>query len=519
VDTPSVNPGSFVTANDAIAMGGNPNLCFLPANLNVQQCYNQRIVAGHYTNLGTGPNFSDLKTKASSLTAEWNLTDAMTLKSITAWRALDGAFAQDRDGGPQLDLDSSVTPQLFNPLNQVQDSFEQRQLSQELQLQGKAPTLDWLLGLYYFREYGSNFNPVDFTVVSIQSGGSFHYNSKAAFAQATWQATDALAITPGARYTKDERAYLPDQYFQELPVGPLGFPCFVPTVHVPCAVGDRVVPYASVLSSASKFTPYLNAAYKWTPDLLTYLTYSQGFKSGGYTQRIFPPEASLPSFAPESVKSYEAGFKLTALGGGMRFNGAAFYTDYTDLQLLVSDPTRVGPFITNAGKAAIDGLELEWAFAPGAGWQLNAGAGYTHPKYKELANGVDPAQINLHSDFVLISKWNANASVEKLFRLAGGAVLAPRVDYSWRSRFATNSSGVPQPTLLPQGFLYQPSYGVLNAGLRWSSPSDQFSFMVGGTNLTDEHYRTFGDYQPSFGFTMEAFDRGRQWYAKAAAKF
>jgi iron complex outermembrane receptor protein len=43
--------------------------------------------------------------------------------------------------------------------------------------------------------------------------------------------------------------------------------------------------------------------------------------------------------------------------------------------------------------------------------------------------------------------------------------------------------------------------------------------MVGATNLTDEQYRTFGDYQPSFGFTMEAFDRGRQWYAKGTAQF
>jgi len=203
----------------------------------------------------------------------------------------------------------------------------------------------------------------------------------------------------------------------------------------------------------------------------------------------------------------------------MRLNGAAFYTDYTDMQLLVSDPSRVGPFITNAGKAAIQGFELEWAYAPGQGWQLEAGAGYTDPKYKELANGVNPAELNVDSDFVLISKWSANASVEKLFRLTGGSVVVPRVDYSWRSRSATNASGVPQPTQLPQGFLYQPSYGVLNAAVRWSSASDTLALTVGASNLTDEQYRIFGDYQPSFGFTMEAFNRGRQWYAKGAVKF
>ncbi|NIN33914.1 MAG: TonB-dependent receptor, partial [Gammaproteobacteria bacterium] len=61
----------------------------------------------------------------------------------------------------------------------------------------------------------------------------------------------------------------------------------------------------------------------------------------------FPPEASTPSFSPEFVESFEIGFKFDGWDDKVRFNTAVYYTDYTDLQLLVADPTRLGPFVSN----------------------------------------------------------------------------------------------------------------------------------------------------------------------------
>ena len=100
-----------------------------------------------------------------------------------------------------------------------------------------------------------------------------------------------------------------------------------------------------------------NLAYRWNDSLMTYLTYSEGFKSGGYTQRIFPPEDSTPSFDPEFVTTYEIGGKFNGSDGKLRLNVAVFFADYTDLQLLVADPTRLGPFVSNAGDAEIFGVE------------------------------------------------------------------------------------------------------------------------------------------------------------------
>ena len=120
----------------------------------------------------------------------------------------------------------------------------------------------------------------------------------------------------------------------------------------------------------------INLAYRWNDGLMTYLTYSEGFKGGGFTQRIFPPEANLPDFAPEFVKSYEIGFKFDGWDNRLRLNGALFFTDYTDMQLLVADPTRVGPFVTNAGDSEIKGVELELQLVPSEGWLITASLGY-----------------------------------------------------------------------------------------------------------------------------------------------
>ena len=165
--------------------------------------------------------------------------------------------------------------------------------------------LSWVVGAYAFEEDGENINPVDFTTVSIQSGGYFDYSSEAAFAQVTFDVTEKLSATAGWRYTKEDRDYLPDQYIEEMPLsflfgGGLPFPCFNPDGSTKvCALGDRVVPFETVNNSISENTPMVSVSYSHTDDLMVYATYSEGFKVGGFTQRIFPPEPSLPAFGPE----------------------------------------------------------------------------------------------------------------------------------------------------------------------------------------------------------------------------
>ena len=91
-----------------------------------------------------------------------------------------------------------------------------------------------------------------------------------------------------------------------------------------------------------------NLAFDLSDRTMIYLTYSEGFKSGGFTQRVFPPVVAgftappgtpdidlIPTYEPEFVEVIEAGIKLDLLDGRLRINGAVFQTDYEELQVQV----------------------------------------------------------------------------------------------------------------------------------------------------------------------------------------
>ena len=487
-----------------------PSACFTSAN----------AVTGNNTNLGTGPNYSEMENEAVSLTLTWDL-DAFTAKLITSYRSLDGEFANDRDGYPQNDGQPAVPglPILVNPVTHYFDTFKQDQFSVELQLTGSAieDRLKWVAGVYAFEEDGENINPVDFTTVSLQSGGYFDYSSEAVFAQATFDFTEKLSATAGMRYTKEDRDYLPDQYIEEMPLGGLPFPCFNSDGSTKiCALGDRAVPYETVNNSISENTPMVSISYSFTDDVMLYGTYSEGFKVGGFTQRIFPPEPSLPAFGPEYVDSLEAGIKAELLDNSLRVNLAVYSADYSDLQILISEPSRVGPYTTNAGDATIDGFELEINYLSQNGVLIDLAVGYTDAGYDSLNPDLFSG-LRVSDPFVFISEWNTNLSVTKTFDTQVGEI-TPRLDWSWRSEFYTNAGGLPFAPAWADP-LVQPDYSVVNMSARWESATSGLSVTVGVDNVADEEFSIFGDYQSTFGSTAQAFDRGRQYYLMLGYSF
>ena len=492
-----------------------PATCYTTAN----------AVTGDNTNLGTGPNFSDMANEAITLVLSWDLED-ITAKLIAGSRSLDGVFASDRDGYHQADgeLWFPPIPLEINPVTHYYDTFVQDQTSIELQLSGTYmdDQVDWILGAYSFKEDGENINPVDFTPASLQSGGYFDYSSSAIFAQATVNITDALSVTTGIRHTKEDRDYTPDQYFEELPLSPPPpmFRCFTELgVKKDCEIGDRVVPFETVNNKMSETTPLFNLAYTSQDGNMIYFTYSEGFKVGGFNQRIFPPEPSLPTFAPEFATSYEFGTKAELLDNSLRINSAIFVSDYSDLQLLIAEPSRVGPYVTNTGEATIKGFELEVSYVTTSSIFLDLSIGFTDAGYDNLSQEALYAGLSVDSPFGFISEWNTHLSVTKSFDLGGGTV-TPRIDWAYRSGWYTNASGVAlRQAWLDAPELYQPGYSVVNINARWESSSSGLSVIGGIDNLADEQYKIFGDYQPNFGSDAEAYDRGRQWFLIVGYEF
>ena len=111
------------------------------------------------------------------------------------------------------------------------------------------------------------------------------------------------------------------------------------------------------------------------------------------TEVPYVPSMKHSNFDPEYVKSYEVGVKAEFMDGDLRVNSSLFYTDYTDLQLLIADSRRVGPFTTNAGEATIKGLEMELSYVTPDLLFVDLAVGYTDAGYDSLNPGAVAAGL------------------------------------------------------------------------------------------------------------------------------
>ncbi|MEM7570384.1 MAG: TonB-dependent receptor, partial [Pseudomonadota bacterium] len=270
-----------VVLNGETCAGGPPPVVTPP---NDPRCFGSHFIPENQDQDFSNKDVrSDLDIFGVSFTLDYDFGSTQ-LKSITSYREVDSVYNLDQDHSPL-------------PIAEVDSINDQWQFTQELQLVGEAfdGRLNWVGGIFYFKEQATALEEVLFPVVNFQSGGSVDNDSIAGFAQGTFDFTDKLSMTAGIRYTRDKKRFSPDQFVFSSQIGiPPGVP---------------ILPPGEVSEVFSDWTPMVNLAYQWTPDVMTYFTFSEGFKSGGFTQRIFPPLPEVPSFQPETARVVEAGFK------------------------------------------------------------------------------------------------------------------------------------------------------------------------------------------------------------------
>ena len=323
----------------------------------------------------------------------------------------------------------------------------------------------------------------------------------------------------GLRYTRDKKRATP---FETAAVSGFGFTnvgynvaypaprnaqnvCLGPlrtgAVAATC-VGSRTFLFDPVLNSKtdSKFTPAGTLQYQWTPEFMTYASYSQGFKSGGLNTRIVQPVISdnapngreyLPQFDPEKVTSYEIGGKLL-LGRTLRVSAAVFKAKYDDIQIVVREG--IAPVVRNAGKATIDGFELEGSVSPVGPLIVNFGVGYTDFGYDSFTNALNAGQatlapgalgrVDIDDMQAYTPKWSLNGGLAYRIPLGGGSV-TPRADVAYRSKTYFDAPNTEQ--------IAQGKYALVNLSLRYVAPRDLFSIAAGVTNVTDKAYRGSGN--------------------------
>lgn len=482
------------TWDDSHARGGHrliPNICGIPA------CTGNYPVLGNVFNTQGGLN--DPKQKVTSggiaLHGEIGLSDWLKFRTITAYRKDHGTTPIDFDALPFVDLD-------------VPAIYKNHQFSQEFQLVADKGPLQGVAGLYYLN--ADAYDAFDVRLYTLLPGltastsGDVKTRTWAAFADFTYNFGEKWALSLGGRFTNDHRHAT---ILRQTRVGG-GQPGLGGSDGF--GVGTVIATTSNFTGSRTDtaFTPRLSLSFKPNPNNNIYISFSQGFKGGGFDPRGQSSQAPSQSyqdiynfmtFKPEKVDSYEAGWKASLFDRKLQFATAIFDAEYTDVQVPGSAGCVVGGrpsfcgATTNAGKARIRGVEWEgnWQMAhdmAAAGDRLNLATslGYLDGKYLQfIANipGVGPVNVADHRKIQNTPKWTLSGSLDYSTPMSGG-----RLDVNTTLSYRSSS----QQFEIASPKLDQPGFSLWDANIVWRSSGAKYEIGLHAKNILNKKYIVAG---------------------------
>lgn len=410
-----VKPAESITADFSIDMGRDENTAFLsqlinynPTNLPVATlaqiaANSNRVPRGFIAPLPAILKVQSDRVKTESIglpqqpsigksfgvtsNIKWELTDDAEIRFITAWRTVsDRQF--DNSGG------ANRTP-VFTP-NATFSRYsiaelDQRQFSQEIQVVGKFPQLEYVFGAYYFNERANdlartpntnrfNADGTGFTIVdpatyplAVTARASIAFaKSYAVYGQGTYTPDwfDKAHLTIGGRVTRDDK----NGRLFTVNGAPSNF---------------------TFNQSNKRFDPLITLALDASDDLNVYAKYATGYRAGGASSRSL----SYRAFGPESVKSYEIGAKTEFFDRKVRLNLAAYIMDRKDSQVdfnfFIPQPNgtvrNTLETVNALGTTKIKGIEADLTLRPTDGLSFGLSYAFTDTKVPPAQNTVQEA--------------------------------------------------------------------------------------------------------------------------------
>ncbi|MFM5954337.1 MAG: TonB-dependent receptor, partial [Novosphingobium sp.] len=379
-----------------------------------------------------------------------DVSDNLQAVWISSYRKYFSQWGEDQDGTPV-------------PVSTLIQTLRHHAWSQEIRLNGKLGNclLDYTLGGFYFNQDGTlnarvdlNYAGIDF----IHGPDTTPSTSKALFFNGTLHPTEAWSVNFGVRQTWDKKDYT---YFRSNPDGtiPGPAPCqfFIDgTGGAPTGPGNA--PNCLLIGLYNVEGHYkgqrtdwrIETDYRFSPELFVYASVATGYKGGGVNPRpFFGPSAGdcavlpvgapcnqIAAFNPESLTTYEAGFKADLLDRHFRLNGAVFFNKYSNIILTLTNCHGFSPCLmpANVGKADVKGFELELFAKPAEGFTLDGSLSYIDFEYKNTGtSGVPLTNVTPYTP-----KWTYSFGAQYDADLGSGT-LSARIDGSYRGEIWTDA--------------------------------------------------------------------------------
>ncbi|KDC50605.1 TonB-dependent receptor [Pseudoalteromonas fuliginea] len=433
-----------------------------------------------------------------NLTVNWDVSNDLTITSITAGRNFDSLEVFDADGTQAWFLEFA-------------EAAEGDQFSQELRAVYTQNKFTSIFGVSYFEEDGSQRIPFSTEesiflnclgvlgtgVPCINNDGSVNILTPAltggainelpysleftnygenkaysAFADVTYAATEALELTAGLRYIKEEKR---SGYSSAAPNSVLTqAPLFTVDTNGETFYGD---------ADYDDWLPRFNALYIINPTTNMYATVSKGRRSevlevSSANDEQGSVEASISEVPAEIIWNYETGIKGKALDGRLDYSVAVFYQDYSNFQVTLQDDEGVA-FSADAGSATNVGAEAEVRALINNEFEVFANTAYLDAEIDDDSNNGNLAG----NKFRLQPEWTFSTGLFYSTELSNSLNLTSSLIYSYRSEVFFEPANAPISGL----DISQPALGLVSARLGIAN-GDDWAVSVFASNLLDKEY-------------------------------
>jgi iron complex outermembrane receptor protein len=432
---------------------------------------------------GTGPLFAPEFNKADvdnlALTIDWQIGEH-TLTAVTGYSAYEYHEIVDGD---------------FTPLNTAHQDTRQEfeQVSQELRLASpQDQKLEYMAGLYYQKADLDSVIRIDADLRQLLGApiiGSRHNTfvqeatTMAAFVQGTWHLTDRTRITAGLRYTDEEKDVDKIQI-----LGELGTSIPDPDTLLP-ALGWNNHTLADSRSETD-LSPSITVQFDATESMMTYASFSRGFKGGGYDEARADGDPDLFEYDEETVEAFEIGAKMELLAGAATLNVAVFSSEFDDLQ--VSTFEGVNFVVGNAAKATTRGVELDGRWRVSEHLTLGGAVSFLDAEYdafpgaacyanQSVAAGcINRAQDLSGGDLQFAPEVTANLNAQYTVPVGNSMEFIAQLDVNYTDDILLANDNDPHPAQT------QESFTKIDARIFLAGSSGSWRVGLIGRNLTDE---------------------------------